>query len=97
MKDAQSLLLGVRCLNQQPGHRRKLAKNAVSPVPPQDLHFDKILVTGKHLKAGKGCVEQSYSKLQSTNSSLRSWTRGLSRNVNACRFLYRDLLPNTAS
>lgn len=77
----------VRRMNQQPGPHRKLAKNAASPVPPQNLHFDKVLVPGKHFSAGKGCVEQRCSKLQPRNSSLRSWTRGLSRNVNVCRFL----------
>lgn len=61
-------------MNQQPGPHRKLAKNAVSPVPPQNLHFDKVPVAGKHISAGKGCAEQSYSKLQPTNSFLQSWT-----------------------
>lgn len=39
----------------------------MSQAPSLNLHSDEIVVTGMHIKAGKGCVDQSYSKLQFTN------------------------------
>lgn len=62
----------------------------MSPAPPQNLHFDRIVVTGVPVKAGKDGVDQSYSKLGSTNCSLQSWTGDLSQNVTlAASFIER--------
>lgn len=67
----------------------KRVGNAVSPGPRQSARFDQIVVAGIDVKAGKGCVDQNYSKLQAMNCSLQSRTRGLSQNANVCCFLCR--------